>query len=491
MTTRNHFDKDGLIHKSDCCNNDAITFSQIEHGQLMTVIFRQELANLPSVFNCCHLLHQQVELDHLRSTACIDSQQQMPIVSRQYQCSALIVCQTSDSSKCNHFYLIEDQKNNDFQVFDNLKGCGWQKKDQVADAKVYGIVLRTQTKKSAHFKFDPTMYQLTELPSIANTTNKSKKKVKGICTRSYLHGISRSKQLQKRNNHEQASGKKSVPNARKNTSPMQPCPQDRHGGSTANGNNSTDDSKRKSTEKFSGNHEERNGKTSAKPQEAPIQSEHPGKRAKIDVEMQRESPARIGVISLFDGVSSVLPAITEVLGGQPAIFVGAECDQTLRHLVAEKHGFRLDGQWKKHLSGMSSIYIDDVRKLFADGCKILSQMISIAGHECKWIFISGSPCQDLTIAGPTQGVVGICGKQSSLFFYVHLAIWYIQTKYPAGYVRFLAENAGSMQHFHKNAIKEILGIEQVNDASLKWDTSVHFGIRRERFFSEIMMIVGM
>ena len=49
MTPRNHFDRDGLIHKSDCCNNDAITFSQIEHGQLMTVIFRQELANLPIV----------------------------------------------------------------------------------------------------------------------------------------------------------------------------------------------------------------------------------------------------------------------------------------------------------------------------------------------------------------------------------------------------------------------------------------------------------
>ena len=161
--------------------------------------------------------------------------------------------------------------------------------------------------------------------------------------------------------------------------------------------------------------------------------------------MRRESPAHIGVISLFDGVSSVLPAVTEVLGGQPAIFVGAECDQTLRHLVAEKHGFRLDGQWRKHPSGMSSIYIDDVKKLFADGCKILSQIISIAGRECKWLFVSGSPCQDLTIAGPTQGVVGICGRQSSLLFYVHLAIWYIQMKYPAGYVRFLAEVMFSTQ----------------------------------------------
>ena len=338
-------------------------FSQTEHGHLMIVIFRQELANLPSVSNCCHLLHQQVELDHLRSTACSDSQQQMPIVSRQYQCSALIVCQTSDSTNCNHFYLVEDQKNKDFQVFDNLKGLSWWKKEHVAVARVYGIVLRTQTKKSTRFKFDPTMYQLPELPNSAKTTNKSKKKTKGICARSYLNGISRSKQHPKRTNREHVSKPQNESNAHKTSVPRQHCSQDRQGGSTANGSNSTDDSKRKSTDKSCGNRENEDCKTNTRQQEAPIQSEHPEKRSKIDVEMRRESPAHIGVISLFDGVSSVLPAITEVLGGQPAIFVGAECDQALRHLVAEKHGFRLDGQWRKHPSGMSSIYIDHVKKL--------------------------------------------------------------------------------------------------------------------------------
>ena len=481
MTPRYHFDKDGLKHKSDCCNNDAITFSQVEHGHLMIVIFRQELANLPSVSNCCHLLHQQIELDYLRSDACGNGQQQMPIVSRQYQCSALIVCQTSDSASCNHFYLVEDQKNKEFQVFDNLKGLCWQKKHHVAAARVYGIVLRTHTKKSTRFKFDPTMYQLPDLPNSTKTTNKSKKKTRGICTRSYLNGISRSKQLHKRNTHEHVAKPHNDPNIRTMSVPRQHCSQNGQSGSTANGGNYTDEFKRKPMSENCGNQKDGSDKNDTT-HDAPIQAEHPDKKSKIDVEMRRESPAHIAVVSLFDGVSSVLPAITEVLGGQPAIFVGAECDQTLRHLVSEKHGFRMDGQWKKHPSGMSSIYIDDVKKLFADGCRILSQMISIAGRECKWIFVSGSPCQDLTIAGSTQGIVGICGKQSSLLFYVHLAIWYIQTKYPAGYVRFLAENAGSMQDFQKIAIKEILGLEHVNDAALRWDTSVHFGIRRERFF---------
>ena len=294
MNPRNHFDKDGLIHKSDCCNNDAITFSQIEHGHLMIVIFRQELANLPSVSNCCHLLHQQIELDHLRSTACRESQQQLPIISRQYQCSALIVCQTSDSVNCNHFYLVEDQNNKDFQVFDNLKGLSWRKKEHVAAARVYGIVLHTQTKRSTRFKFDPTMYQLPELPSSTRTTNKSKKKMKGICTRSYLKGISQSKQRPKRNNLEHASKPHNDANAHKTSVPKQQFSQDRQSGSTANGSNSTDDSKRKSTDKSCGNPEDGNGRTSTRQQEVPIQSEHPEKNPRLMLRCEEKALPILG-----------------------------------------------------------------------------------------------------------------------------------------------------------------------------------------------------
>ena len=198
--------------------------------------------------------------------------------------------------------------------------------------------------------------------------------------------------------------------------------------------------------------------------------------------MERETLSPIGVISLFDGVSSVLPIITDILGRPPTIFVGAENDQTLRHLVAEKHGFRLDGKWKKHPSGMCSIYLDDVKKLFANNCQFFSEIISIAGTECKWVLVAGSPCQDFTFAGFSGGLLGLCGPQSSLFFYVHLAIWYLQENYPAGYVRFLVENAGSMQIIHKCAIKEILNIQQCTDDQLRWDSANYFGVKRDRFF---------
>ena len=212
---------------------------------------------------------------------------------------------------------------------------------------------------------------------------------------------------------------------------------------------------------------------------------------KNDVNMERETLSPIGVISLFDGVSSVLPIVTDILGRQPTIFVGAENDQTLRHLVAEKHGFRLDGKWKKHPSGMCSIYLDDVKKLFAKNCQLFSEIISIAGTECKWILAAGSPCQDFTFAGFSGGLLGLCGPQSSLFFYVHLAIWYLQENYPAGYVRFLVENAGSMQIIHKRAIKEILNIQQCTDDQLRWDSANYFGIKRDIFFFVIFMTLIM
>ena len=336
--------------------------------------------------------------------------------------------------------MIENQRHKDYFVFDNLRGSGWQKKERVGDSSVDGIVLTTKTKRSTHFKFDPTIYQLPDESYTPKSTNRSGKKMKGVCTGAYLNGIVKSKSGRMRNDNGHSIKTTGLHKMPGTVASAKSGSHERHSGSAANGGYSTDDSKRKhkgpsnstQTSAAAANfdvHQRRTDKqhedkTNLHQQDAPIQSEHTDKKAKIDVDMKRESPAAIAVISLFDGVSSVLPVITETLGGQPTIFVGAECDQTLRHLVAEKHGFRLDGQWRKHPSGMSSIYIDDIKKLFVDGCKILSQIVCMAGPECKGIFVSGSPCQDLTIAGPTGGVVGLCGKQScNLVYSNEISCW--------------------------------------------------------------------
>ena len=97
----------------------------------------------------------------------------------------------------------------------------------------------------------------------------------------------------------------------------------------------------------------------------------------------------------------------------------------------------------------------------------------------------GRPAKTFAFAGFSGGLLGLCGPQSSLFFYVHLAIWYLQENYPAGYVRFLVENAGSMQIIHKRAIKEILNIQQCTDDQLRWDSANYFGIKTRAIYHRV------
>ena len=65
--------------------------------------------------------------------------------------------------------------------------------------------------------------------------------------------------------------------------------------------------------------------------------------------------------------------------------------------------------------------------------------------EIKWLLISGSPCQDLTYVGYLNGLLGLTGKRSMLFFVVYVVLCHTQKLFGFNSVRYLAENAGSMQ----------------------------------------------
>ena len=107
------------------------------------------------------------------------------------------------------------------------------------------------------------------------------------------------------------------------------------------------------------------------------------------------------IISLFDGVGSAMPAIIKAIGVTPRIVIAAECDPILRQIVGEQLHFRTDGKWSQATKDMFTIYVDDIRKLLADKCRLLKEAFAIAGPQCRWIVVAGSPCQDLTPAGPT------------------------------------------------------------------------------------------
>ena len=189
------------------------------------------------------------------------------------------------------------------------------------------------------------------------------------------------------------------------------------------------------------------------------------------------------IISLFDGVGSAIPAITQAFGCAPHIVIAAECDPILRQIVGEQFLFRTDGKWTQSSKDTYTIYVDDVRQLLKDRCRIFREAFAIAGPQCRWFVIAGSPCQDLTPAGPLKGLLGLTGPCSSLFYYVHVILWLLQMNYPIELIRFLLENAGTMLEIHRKAILRALGLDaDLHPNHFRVDPKHTHGIKRNRFY---------
>ena len=125
------------------------------------------------------------------------------------------------------------------------------------------------------------------------------------------------------------------------------------------------------------------------------------------------SRGRYGIISLFDGVSSVVPILRKKLGYPPTAVILAECDLSLRQLVCTEFGYRSDEKWGFTPEGSAVLYVKDVHYIIAGQCKVLHDLARMF-PGCKWIIVGGSPCQDLTFAGPWRGLLGLIGPSSRL-----------------------------------------------------------------------------
>ena len=125
-------------------------------------------------------------------------------------------------------------------------------------------------------------------------------------------------------------------------------------------------------------------------------------------------PGKYGVISLFDGVSSVR-VLTRKLGCPPTAILLAENDESIRRLVCAEFGYRTDEKWGYTATGSACLYISDVHKLAENDCLLLRQLAA-RFPGLKWFIIGGSPCQDLTYAGYLHGLLGLVGARSRLFF---------------------------------------------------------------------------
>ena len=208
--------------------------------------------------------------------------------------------------------------------------------------------------------------------------------------------------------------------------------------------------------------------------------------------------ARVGVISMFDGVGSVYHVIRKKLGKPPAVYIAAEIDPVLRRLVAAELGLREGQQWGYTIEGVAAIYVKDVWELLNQDSLILRQAKAMY-PSIKWIVIAGSPCQDLTYAGYLNGLLGLTGKRSMLFFVVYLVICHLQILFGVDLVRYLTENAGSMQTVqtdrkpkaaqqlehseHFQMFLYCLGLSSKQPVKQWiWDTSPYYGIQRKRVF---------
>ena len=150
---------------------------------------------------------------------------------------------------------------------------------------------------------------------------------------------------------------------------------------------------------------------------------------------QNIKPGKYGIISLFDGVSSVVRILTKKLGCPPTAILLAENDESLRRLVCTEFGYRSDEKWGYTMSGSACLYISDVHKLAENDCLLLRQLAA-QFPGLKWFIIGGSPCQDLTYAGYLHGLLGLVGARSRLFFLLLLTIRTIQILVGTSSVRF-------------------------------------------------------
>ena len=190
-----------------------------------------------------------------------------------------------------------------------------------------------------------------------------------------------------------------------------------------------------------------------------------------------------GIISLFDGVSSVVRILKQKLQQPPSAIILAELDEKIRGLVCAEFGYRSDEQWGYTTDGTACRYVRDVNTILKDNCYLLRQVVAMYPN-LKWFVVGGSPCQDLTFAGPSQGLLGLVGSQSRLFFVLLCVIRTMQVLVGSNFVRFLVENAGSMKPVHFVAFCKLLGLPHNPMNQYIWDLAKYTPLisRKRNFF---------
>ena len=384
-----------------------------------------------------------------------------------WQCIALIIHQGPDplngeQQPCEHFYLLEHENTNStFLKYDNATGLSQLCTSQLkAGDRICGILYRHATISSTWCHTRPPKRTSTLARSKFSNLAKNKFGQREVSTPKRRHATKRGIDVGNR--------KDVVGPAPLNPSELQAayipeklCPPPR--------NDATVPAEQLIAIEASLSQSSQADHTSspASPIDHPMQS--------------MESKPPYAVLSMFDGCGSSVDILIEKFGYRPKVCLLCERDETLRYLVAEKHGISVNVQWIHSLKGGIFLYANDVDLLFDDGARILREFVTLSDH-CHVFVIGGSPCTDLTYAGQEHGRLGICGPDSVFFFTMHLALYLLGTVLPKTHIRFLIENAGSMHYDHFTFIRACLGLSHITRDKMTWCTSKISPAKRLRLF---------
>lgn len=77
---------------------------------------------------------------------------------------------------------------------------------------------------------------------------------------------------------------------------------------------------------------------------------------------------------------------------------------------------------KHNNEGTPSYSAHNVKDLVQGEAKVLRTFLSLLPEDCYVYIIGGSPCTELTTGGGNNGILGLTGPASCLFYVMHLIV---------------------------------------------------------------------
>ena len=151
--------------------------------------------------------------------------------------------------------------------------------------------------------------------------------------------------------------------------------------------------------------------------------------------------------------------LQQITGKAPVAAIFAEKAPLLRTLVADI--FSIDAHtdtWQESRLSYPVAYASDVYQLLSQQAKLLKELLAFGKPSTKIILIAGSPCQDVTIAGESKGLLGFTGTRS---VYMHAVFFVLHALHALGALNrtfLVLENAGSILELHKSYLAKLLGL---------------------------------